>query len=101
MGAIADECCDISILTDEDSYDEPLSTIVDAMKAGFKVHAPRVIPDRRSAIAAALKEAAPGDTVIISGKGTDPYIMGPKGTKVPWSDAAVAKEELEKLQYAS
>lgn len=35
--------------------------------------------------------------VIISGKGTDPYIMRANGTKERWSDAKVAKEELEKI----
>jgi hypothetical protein len=36
--------------------------------------------------------------VLITGKGTDPYIMGPRGSKLPWSDATVAHEELEKLK---
>jgi UDP-N-acetylmuramyl tripeptide synthase len=41
--------------------------------------------------------ARTGDAVIITGKGTDPYIMGPNGTKKPWSDAKVAREELAAL----
>jgi UDP-N-acetylmuramyl tripeptide synthase len=53
--------------------------------------------DRRIAIAEALKRAKTGDTVLITGKGTDPYIMGPNGTKTPWSDAQIAREEIEKL----
>jgi UDP-N-acetylmuramyl tripeptide synthase len=53
--------------------------------------------DRRAAIAEALKRAQQGDAVLITGKGTDPYIMGPDGTKTPWSDSNIAREELTKL----
>jgi hypothetical protein len=34
---------------------------------------------------------------LISGKGTDPYIMEENNKKTPWSDFEVAKEELQKL----
>ena len=56
--------------------------------------------DRRAAIRRGLELAKPGDVVLITGKGTDPYIMGPRGTKTPWNDAMVAHEELEKLKNA-
>ena len=36
--------------------------------------------------------------VLISGKGTDPYIMEAKGQKTPWSDYDVAREELLKIK---
>ena len=51
--------------------------------------------DRRLAIREAVKRAKPGDFILVTGKGTDPYIMGPNGTKTPWSDAKIAREELE------
>jgi UDP-N-acetylmuramoyl-L-alanyl-D-glutamate--2,6-diaminopimelate ligase len=35
--------------------------------------------------------------VIISGKGTDPYIMRANGKREKWSDALVSKEEMEKV----
>jgi UDP-N-acetylmuramoyl-L-alanyl-D-glutamate--2,6-diaminopimelate ligase len=53
--------------------------------------------DRREAIRTALLLAQPGDAVLITGKGTDPYIMQANGKKLPWSDAAVVTEELDKL----
>src|SRR6185369_569965 len=96
MGRIADETCDKVILTNEDPYDEDPRAIVDAMAAGMK-RAPEIIMDRREAILAALRAARPGDAVLISGKGTDPYIMGPNGSKTPWSDAEVVREELARL----
>jgi UDP-N-acetylmuramoyl-L-alanyl-D-glutamate--2,6-diaminopimelate ligase len=96
MGKIADATCDKVILTNEDPYDEDPRAIVDAMAQGMK-RAPDIIMDRRDAIRAALTAARPGDVVLISGKGTDPYIMGPNGAKTPWSDADVVREELARL----
>jgi UDP-N-acetylmuramoyl-L-alanyl-D-glutamate--2,6-diaminopimelate ligase len=99
MGRIADEHCDVAILTEEDPYDDDPKRLVDNVAAGFRRRVPRIIPERRAAIRDALKEAHEGDAVLITGKGTDPFIMGPRGTKRPWSDKKVAEEELEKLGY--
>ena len=96
MGRIADEACDEVILTNEDPYDEDPRAIVEAMVSGMK-RTPTVVMDRREAIQTALSRAGAGDAVLITGKGTDPYIMGPNGTKTPWSDAEVVREELRKL----
>ncbi|MBU6388418.1 UDP-N-acetylmuramyl-tripeptide synthetase [Patescibacteria group bacterium] len=96
MGRIADETCAEVILTNEDPYDEDPRAIVDAMAAGMK-RAPLIIMDRREAIRAAIRAARPGDAVLISGKGTDPFIMGPNGGREPWSDASVVREELGRL----
>lgn len=98
MGRIADEYCDEVILTNEDPYDEDPQAIMGAMAAGMK-RAPAIIMDRRAAIAEALAHAKTGDAVLITGKGTDPYIMEASGKKTPWSDAQVVAEELEKLGY--
>jgi UDP-N-acetylmuramoyl-L-alanyl-D-glutamate--2,6-diaminopimelate ligase len=96
MGRIADEACEKVILTNEDPYDEDPRAIIDAMVGGMK-RVPEIILDRREAIRAALRAARPGDAVLISGKGTDPFIMGARGSKIPWSDSQVAREELERL----
>jgi len=96
MGKIADEACEKVILTNEDPYDEDPRAIIDDVASGMQ-RTPEIITDRREAIRAALRAARPGSVVLISGKGTDPYIMGPKGAKTPWSDATVVREELERL----
>jgi UDP-N-acetylmuramoyl-L-alanyl-D-glutamate--2,6-diaminopimelate ligase len=96
MGRIADEACAEVILTNEDPYDENPESIVNEMAAGM-TRTPHIIMDRREAIAKALKLARTGDAVLITGKGTDPFIMLEKGKKLPWSDAQVAREELEKI----
>lgn len=97
MGAIADKLCSVAILTNEDPYDEDPNKIVNELASGFSIHKPHIILDRREAIATALRLAHKGSVVIITGKGTDPYIMGPRGSKQVWSDRKVTEEELQKL----
>ncbi len=97
MGTIADELCDTVFLTNEDPYDEDPRAILKDMEKGFSRMKPKIELDRRRAVRAALKAARTGDAVLITGKGTDPFICGKRGSKLPWSDRAVAEEELEKL----
>lgn len=96
MAKIADQYCDKIILTNEDPYDEDPEKILNEMKVAIVNKPHEVVMDRREAIAKAISYARLGNVVLISGKGTDPYIMGPNGSKIPWSDADVAREELEK-----
>ena len=97
MAKIAEKHCSEIILTNEDPYDEDPKAIVDEMKNAIKETPVEIIMDRRQALNEATKRAKTGDAVLITGKGTDPYIMGPKGAKTPWSDSAVAHEELRKI----
>jgi UDP-N-acetylmuramoyl-L-alanyl-D-glutamate--2,6-diaminopimelate ligase len=97
MGRLADLYCDEVILTDEDPYDEDPRKIVDDVAEGVVTKKPTIIMDRREAIRVAIEGARKGDVVLVTGKGTDPYIMGPRGTKTPWSDAGIAREELTNL----
>lgn len=99
MGAIASAHCDEIILTNEDPYDEDPEKIVSEILAGIEGGQAEVIMDRRLAIATALKKAEIGDAVIITGKGTDPYIMEASGRKTSWDDATVAREELAKQGF--
>ena len=57
----------------------------------------KLILDRREAIREALKLAQPGDTVIITGKGAEPWLMGPNGSRQEWDDREVVREELKKI----
>ncbi|MBP9717140.1 MAG: UDP-N-acetylmuramyl-tripeptide synthetase [Candidatus Pacebacteria bacterium] len=98
MGGIAARHCDQVILTNEDPYDENPRKIVEDMAKGIDNKSKlTIIMDRREAIRTALKMAPEGGYVLISGKGTDPYIMGPNNTRQVWSDAEVVKEELARL----
>ncbi|MDO8620093.1 MAG: UDP-N-acetylmuramyl-tripeptide synthetase [bacterium] len=97
MAGIAEKYCDEVILTNEDPYDEDPEKIIREMAVGMKHKEPLLILDRRAAIRTALQKSSKGDYVLITGKGTDPYIMGPKGAKEVWDDATVVKEELSKI----
>jgi len=103
MALIAEEYCDEIILTDEDPYDDDPLEIIESMAQEIKNKRPEIIINRRSAIKKAIEQACEAKkkdgtsaVVLITGKGTDPYIMRKNGQKEPWSDAQVVKEELEK-----
>jgi UDP-N-acetylmuramoyl-L-alanyl-D-glutamate--2,6-diaminopimelate ligase len=96
MGEIADRHCADVILTNEDPYDEDPRAIIEQMASGMK-RQPAIIMDRREAIREALSRARANDTVLITGKGTDPSMCLEQGRKIPWSDADVAREEIAKL----
>lgn len=116
MAKVADEYCSEIILTNEDPYDEDPMQIINEMKVGILNKPLQIILDRREAIREALIRArwlastsakAAADkqgtsnqnlAVLITGKGTDPYIMGPNGSKTPWDDAKVVREELKKIK---
>ena len=97
MGGIADNECETIILTNEDPYDEDPRSIVDMIASGITQKKPEIVMDRREAMRRAFSLARASDVVLITGKGTDPTIQGPRGTSIPWSDATVAREELHRL----
>ncbi len=99
FGKLAATYCDQIILTDEDPYDEDPHRILSEIESGiFHPKAPiSKIIDRREAIHEALTRAKDGDTVVITGKGCEPWMMVAGGRKVSWDDRRVAREEFEKL----
>ena len=97
MGEIADQYCNQIILTNEDPYDEDPIKILEDIKKGILNKSCEIIMDRRQAISKAISLAKSDDAVLITGKGTDPFIMGPNGIKQEWDDATVAREELNKI----
>ena len=99
MGKIAAEYCDEIILTDEDPYDENPNQILSEIESGisnFQFSIFKIL-DRRAAIRRALNLAKSGDTVIITGKGAEPIMMGPNGLKIPWDDREVVRFELKNI----
>jgi UDP-N-acetylmuramoyl-L-alanyl-D-glutamate--2,6-diaminopimelate ligase len=96
-GRLADTYCQEVFLTNEDPCDDDPMKIIGEIAQGVKGKTPHIILDRREAIRASFAVARAGDVVLITGKGTDPWIYGARGQKIPWSDAEVAREELRAL----
>ena len=102
LGEIASQYCDFIILTNEDPYDEDPDQILSEIKTGilnsqFPISNLFEILDRREAIRKAISLAKENDIVIITGKGSEPWICVAHGKKIPWDDRKVVKEELTKL----
>jgi len=99
MGAIAARNADQVVLTsDNPRSEDPLEIITDILEGVLGEEkrpgqAPLVIADRREAIAAAIAAAAPGDVVLIAGKGHEDY-QESAGRRIPFLDAAAAAEAL-------
>ena len=98
LGKIAAEFCDEIFLTNEDPYDENPATILSEIEAGISTISPaenvRIVLDRREAIKIAITNAKGDDTVIITGKGSEPWMMVAKGKKIPWDDREIVKQVL-------
>jgi len=97
FGKIAASFCRDIAITDEDPFDEDPEKIMEAVAEGAKEHAGhkmKIIPDRRDAIRHAISVARGGDTVIITGKGSETFIRLAHEKRISWSDTDVAREEL-------
>ena len=92
LGKIAAEQCDKIILTDEDPYEEDPQKIIDEVAAGTQGKEEKIL-DRRKAIQKALRVAERGDTVIITGKGSEDSMAIKGNKKIPWDDREIVREE--------
>jgi UDP-N-acetylmuramoyl-L-alanyl-D-glutamate--2,6-diaminopimelate ligase len=98
MGKLADEWCDDIILTNEDPYDEDPELIIKDIEKGIKHKKATIIIDREEAIRAGVAMAGPDDTVIITGKGSEPLMMLSLGKKIAWDDRNVVQKVLGSLE---
>ncbi|MFN0151379.1 MAG: UDP-N-acetylmuramoyl-L-alanyl-D-glutamate--2,6-diaminopimelate ligase [bacterium] len=90
MGAAAGEGSDFVVLTSDNPRNEEPGAIIAEAEAGLLPTGTAyvVCEDRRRAIATALDEAAPGDTVILAGKGHEEY-QEIRGVRTPFQDAEI------------
>jgi UDP-N-acetylmuramoyl-L-alanyl-D-glutamate--2,6-diaminopimelate ligase len=97
MGAAASTASDFTIVTSDNPRGEPPETIIDEIMAGVAPGADvRRVIERREAIEAALRAAAPGDVLVIAGKGHETtQVVGER--VVPFDDRAVVREIVEEL----
>ncbi len=105
MGKIAATYCDKIVLTNEDPYDEDPQEIVRQIEDGFlEAVKSKIGPedhfhilDRRAAIRRALALAKKGDTVVMTGKGSEPWLHLARGEKIPWNEKRIAEEILRQI----
>lgn len=100
MGEMAGKNADIVIVTNEDPYDEDPRAIMDMVAAGARVAGKKdgenlfVLEDRREAIGKAVGLAEPGDTVLVTGKGSEQRMCLARGKMIPWDDREVVRRAL-------
>ena len=98
MGRAVEEHADRAIVTSDNPRTEDPEQIIREVVSGFRSPIEvEVIADRAEAIRAALAEAAPGDCVLIAGKGHEDYqIIGHR--RLPFDDREVACQWLYEFQ---
>ena len=95
MAQVAEKWADVSIVTSDNPRNEDPQQIIREIVAAYQ-NKPHIEPDRKKAIALALRMAQRDDVVLIAGKGHEKVqIVGAQST--PFDDVLVAKEELQKL----
>jgi UDP-N-acetylmuramoyl-L-alanyl-D-glutamate--2,6-diaminopimelate ligase len=99
MGEAAAARADRVIVTSDNPRSEDPEAIVEEVLAGTGPDVERE-PDRRAAIALAVGTAAPGDVVVIAGKGHEQGQEFEGGRKEPFDDREVAREALRALATA-
>jgi UDP-N-acetylmuramoyl-L-alanyl-D-glutamate--2,6-diaminopimelate ligase len=100
MGKAAAENSDFVVLTsDNPRSEDPLAIMNDALVGIRRTDVPLVVePDRATAIARAIKEARPGDIVILAGKGHETYQVL-KDRTIAFDDREVARGVLRGFGY--
>jgi UDP-N-acetylmuramoyl-L-alanyl-D-glutamate--2,6-diaminopimelate ligase len=102
MGAAAASLADVAILTSDNPRSEDplaiLASMLDGVLSVPQAERARVIlePDRAGAIAQAVGLAAPGDVIVVAGKGheTGQYVAG---AVLPFDDRKVTAAVLERV----
>ncbi len=98
MGEVSGRLSDFTIITSDNPRFEEPSDIMDDIETGIKKTDGRYIKiaDRKEAIAYAIKNALPGDLVILAGKGHEDY-QEIKGVKYPMDERVLIEEVLTEI----
>ncbi|MGB4722397.1 MAG: UDP-N-acetylmuramoyl-L-alanyl-D-glutamate--2,6-diaminopimelate ligase [Defluviitoga tunisiensis] len=99
MGEVVSQKADVIILTNDDPKDEdPQKIIEDVLEGIDQTKQFLVIPDRKTAIEAALSFANKGDIVLITGRGHEQFQLFANGKKVKFNDYEVATKCIETIK---
>lgn len=95
MAKVSSDLADHVVITSDNPRNESPAAIIEAVVSGAGSNA-KVIEDRAQAIVLSIKQARPGDVVLVAGKGHENY-QEIAGVKYPFSDADVVKSALEEM----
>ena len=97
MGRVAAALADRVVITSDNPRSEDPRQIIEDIVGGVRRAGGgmAIEPDRRAAILRAVQEARRGDIVLLAGKGHEEY-QEIRGARRPFSDAAVAREAVER-----
>ncbi len=101
FGKISAEFSDTIIITNDDVYDSDPREIASNVREGIdssenkKVSVIETVLNRKDAIARALEIATPQDIVLITGKGSEQFLVLPNNERIAWDDRTVVKELLK------
>jgi len=93
MAAVAAQRADAIVLTDDNPRGEDGDAIIADIEQGLRGAPHVVLRDRRAAIQHALRDAHPGDVVLVAGKGHEDYQLT-GNVKLPFSDREVVRSAL-------
>jgi UDP-N-acetylmuramoyl-L-alanyl-D-glutamate--2,6-diaminopimelate ligase len=93
MGEIAAREADIAVVTSDNPRTEDPGRIIDEIETGMEGVAHLRIVDRREAIGRALAMLAPGDCLLLAGKGHETYqVLGTE--RVPFDERKIVRDLL-------
>jgi UDP-N-acetylmuramoyl-L-alanyl-D-glutamate--2,6-diaminopimelate ligase len=99
MGEVTGEMADLCVLTCDNPREEDIRDINNDIKVGLeKSHGKYIeIDDRKEAIAYCMKNAKPGDMIVLLGKGHEDY-QEIKGVKYHFDEREAVAEILEEMK---
>ncbi|MDR3642750.1 MAG: UDP-N-acetylmuramyl-tripeptide synthetase [Candidatus Doudnabacteria bacterium] len=102
FGKTSAQYADYIIITNDDVYDSDPLEIAGNIELGvrnFELRKPKyeTVLDRKASIARALSIAQKNDIVLITGKGSEQFLVLPGNKRIQWDEVSVVREELGKL----
>ncbi len=100
FGKTSAELADVCIITNDDVYESNPQEIADNILEGYnsvsarKLGTVEIVLDRREAIKKALDIAHENDLVLITGKGSEQFLVLPGNKRINWDEVSVVKELL-------
>jgi UDP-N-acetylmuramoyl-L-alanyl-D-glutamate--2,6-diaminopimelate ligase len=101
LGRLSGTHADLVVITNEDCWDEDPQKIIREIKAGALSVGKKegidlyTVLDRREGIRKGLALAGPNDLVLVTGKGTEQFIVYAPNQRKPWDDRVVTRQLLK------